>query len=75
MDSRGRWRDNVFVERVWKSIQYAEVSLHAYASVAQARASPGRTLEFYVSIRPRSSLKTQTPDPPTFNRLPQPVAA
>jgi putative transposase len=66
MDSRGRWRDKVFVERVWKSIQYAEVSLHAYASVAEARASPGRSLEFYNSIRPHTSLKAQTPDPRSF---------
>jgi putative transposase len=52
MDGRGRWRDNVFVERVWKSIKYEEVYLHAYESVSQARASLGCYLDFYNTIRP-----------------------
>jgi len=51
MDGRGRWRDNVFVERIWKSIKYEEVYLHAYASVNEARTSIARYLEFYNSIR------------------------
>jgi putative transposase len=62
MDGKGRWRDNVFVERVWRSIKYGEVYLHAYASVSEARTSIGRYLEFYNSIRPHSSLKALTPD-------------
>jgi putative transposase len=62
MDGKGRWRDNVFVERVWRSIKYEEVYLHAYASVSEARTSIGRYLEFYNSIRPHSSLKALTPD-------------
>jgi len=52
MDGKGRWRDNVFVERIWKSIKYEEVYLYAYASVNEARTSIGRYLEFYNSIRP-----------------------
>ena len=75
MDGRGRWRDNVFVERIWKSIKYEEVYLHAYASVSEARTSIGRYLEFYNSIRPHSSLKALTPDQVYFNRLPESMAA
>jgi putative transposase len=73
MDGNGRWRDNVFVERIWKSVKYEEVYLHAYAS--EARTSIGRYLEFYNSIRPRSSLKALTPDQVYFHRLPEPMAA
>jgi putative transposase len=75
MDGKGRWRDNVFVERIWKSIKYEQVYLHAYASVSKARSSIGRYLEFYNSIRPHSSLKAQTPDQVYFHRLPEPMAA
>jgi putative transposase len=75
MDGKGRWRDNVFVERVWKSIKYEEVYLHAYESVGQARASIGRYIDFYNTIRPHSSLKALTPDQVYFNRLPESMAA
>ena len=75
MDGRGRWRDNVFVERIWKSIKYEEVYLHAYASVNEARTSIGRYLAFYNSIRPHSSLGALTPDQVYFNRLPATLAA
>jgi putative transposase len=47
MDGRGAWRDNVFVERLWRSVKYEEVYLRAYDSVAAARASIGRYLDFY----------------------------
>jgi len=62
MDGKGRWRDNVFVERIWKSIKYEEVYLHAYDSVHEATASIGKYISFYNSIRPHSSLKALTPD-------------
>jgi putative transposase len=75
MDGKGRWRDNVFVERIWKSIKYEEVYLHAYASVSEARARIEKYIEFYNSMRPHSSLKAQTPDQVYFNRLPEPMAA
>jgi putative transposase len=75
MDGKGRWRDNVFVERIWKSIKYEEVYLHAYESVQQARESIGRYLKFYNSVRPHSSLGAFTPDQVYFNRLPEALAA
>jgi putative transposase len=75
MDGKGRWRDNVFVERIWKSIKYEEVYLHAYASVTEARQSIGRYIEFYNSTRPHSSLKARTPDQVYFNRLPESLPA
>jgi putative transposase len=75
MDGKGRWRDNVFVERIWRSIKYEEVYLHAYASVSEARSSIGRYIDFYNAARPHSSLKAQTPDQVYFNRLPESMAA
>ncbi len=62
MDGRGAWRDNVFVERIWRSVKYEEVYLHAYDSVGEARASLGKYLHFYNSKRPHSSLDARTPD-------------
>jgi len=67
IDGKGAWRDNVFVERLWKSIKYEEVYLHAYQSVAEARRSLGRYLGFYNGGRPHSSLDEMTPDHAYFN--------
>ena len=75
MDGKGAWRDNVFIERLWRSVKYEEVYLRAYASVGEARASIGRYLTFYNGRRPHSSLDRQTPDWAYFTRLPQTVAA
>ena len=75
MDGRGAWRDNVFVERLWRSVKYEEVYLRAYDSVGEARASMGRYLEFYNRKRPHSSLDAQTPDQAYFGHLPQIAAA
>jgi putative transposase len=75
MDGRGSWRDNVFVERLWRSVKYEEVYLRAYHSVGDARASLGRYLVFYNALRPHSSLDARTPDHAYFNHLPQPAAA
>ena len=66
MDGKGAWRDNVFVERLWKSVKYEEVYLHAYENVAAARAGIGRYLDFYNRRRPHSSLDDQTPDQAFF---------
>jgi putative transposase len=62
MDGRGCWRDNVFVERLWKSIKYEEVYLHAYETVGAAKAGIGKYLEFYNARRPHSALDAMTPD-------------
>jgi putative transposase len=70
MDGKGSWRDNVFVERLWKSIKYEEVYLKAYDSVRQARASIARYIEFYNTRRPHSSLDKKTPDEFYFATLP-----
>lgn len=75
MDGRGSWRDNVFVERLWRSIKYEEVYLRAYDTVAAARNSIGNYMTFYNTIRPHSSLDRQTPDRVYFNPLPHAVAA
>jgi putative transposase len=75
MDGKGSWRDNVFVERLWRSIKYEEIYLKAYNTVSEARASIGRHLTFYNGRRPHSSLDRQTPDQAYFNRLPQTAAA
>lgn len=76
MDGKGAWRDNVFVERLWKSVKYEEVYLRAYASVSDARASIGQYLAFYNGRRPHQSLGRQAPDQAYFNALqPIPVAA
>ena len=75
MDGKGAWRDNVFVERLWRSVKYEEVYLKAYESVSEARASIGRYLDFYNSRRPHSSLDGTTPDQAYFSQLPLRAAA
>jgi putative transposase len=75
MDGKGAWRDNVFVERLWRSVKYEEVYLRAYDSVGEARASIGRYLDFYNRKRPHSSLDARTPDRAYFDHLPQVAAA
>jgi len=75
MDGKGSWRDNVFVERLWKSVKYEEVYLHAYDSVAEARQGLQRYFSFYNQRRPHSSLGGRTPDMVYFAALPKPQAA
>jgi putative transposase len=75
MDGRGAWRDNVFVERLWRSVKYEEVYLRAYDTVAEARTLIGRYLDFFNSKRPHSSLAARTPDHAYFARLPTLTAA
>ena len=74
MDGRGAWRDNVFVERLWRSLKYEEVYLRAYDTVAEARRLIGRYLDFFNSKRPHSSLGARTPDQAYFAQ-PQALAA
>ncbi len=75
MDGKGSWRDNVFIERLWRSVKYEEVYLRAYESVTDARASLRRYLMFYNRERPHSSLDRRTPDEAYFNRSPTAMAA
>jgi putative transposase len=75
MDGKGAWRDNVFVERLWRSIKYEEVYLRAYEGVGEARTSIGRYLDFYNRRRPHSSLDGATPDQAYFTPLPFRMAA
>jgi putative transposase len=73
MDGKGRCLDNVFVERLWRSVKYEEVYLHAYDSVVEARAGIGRYLTFYNEQRPHQALGYQTPA--AFHRGPNTKAA
>lgn len=76
MDGKGAWRDNIFIERLWRSIKYEEIYLHAYTNVPEARVGIGRYINFYNQRRPHSSLAGNTPDQAYFNQpKPIPVAA
>jgi putative transposase len=75
MDGKGCWRDNVFVERLWRSVKYEEVYLRAYDSVSQARQSLDRYFAFYNARRPHTALERKTPDQVYFKSLPVPKAA
>jgi putative transposase len=75
MDGKGAWRDNVFVERLWRSVKYEEVYLKAYDSVGEARTSIGCYLDFYNRRRPHSSLDGMTPDQAYFPPSPIRMAA
>ena len=74
MDGKGAWRDNVFVERLWRTVKYEEIYLRAYCSVSEARASIGRYLCFYNGTRPHSSLGGRTPGKAYLNQ-PTPIPA
>ena len=74
MVGKGCWRDKVFVERVWRSIKYEEVYLHAYETVSAAREGIGRYINFYNTRRPHSSHQARTPDVVYFASLHQPSA-
>jgi len=76
MDGKGCWRDNVFVERLWRSIKYEEVYLHAYDTVTAARQGLDRYIRFYNQRRPHSTLDGSTPDAFYYENLPAlPIAA
>lgn len=66
MDGKGAWRDNVFIERFWRSIKYEEIYLKAYENVPEARSSISKYIDFYNSGRPHSSLDGRTPDEAYF---------
>ena len=62
MDGRGRWMDNVFIERLWRSLKYECVYLHAFESGSELRAGLGRWIGYYNTARPHSALGGRTPD-------------
>ena len=68
MDGKGRWVDNVFVERLWRSVKYEEVYLHAYGSIAEANRRLASYFDFYNRIRSHQSLDGMTPDAGVFRR-------
>ena len=75
MDGKGCWRDNVFVERLWKTIKYEHVYLHAYETVSEAREKMTTYIDFYNHRRPHTALDRHTPDDMYFNSRPQQLAA
>jgi len=75
MDGKGCWRDNVFVERLWKTVKYEHVYLHAYDTVSEARAKLATYLEFYNRHRPHTALDGHTPDDLYFSSRQQQLAA
>ena len=70
MDGKGSWRDNVFVERLWKSVKYEEVYLHAYDSVCDAKQGLEKYFMFYNQNRPHTALDDKTPNEFYFDNLP-----
>ena len=70
MDGRGAWRDNVFVERLWRSVKYEHVYKFAYASVSEARTKIAGYLDWYNKGRAHSSIENQTPDEAYWSGLP-----
>ena len=75
MDGRGAWRDNVFVERLWRTVKYEHVYKRVYASVGQARLQIAEFLQWYNTERVHSSLQDQTPDEAYRATLPKPQKA
>jgi putative transposase len=75
LDGKGAWRDNVFVERLGRTVKYEEVYLKAYASVSEARASLGRYFTFYNTRRPHQALDGRPPDRAYFTPQQLPAAA
>ena len=75
MDGKGCWRDNVFVERLWKSVKYEEIYLRGYETVTDAKQALTRYFDFYNRRRPHSTLDGKTPDTVYFNQPPLEAAA
>ena len=75
MDGRGRWRDNVFIERLWKSVKYEDIYLKAYRSLAEARMGLAGYFEFYNCHRRHQALDRRTPNEVYYSTLPFAAAA
>jgi len=70
MDGKGAWRDNIFVERLWRSVKYEDIYLHAYETPSDVKQGLKRYFEFYNTCRPHRAHTGQTPDTAYFNLLP-----
>ena len=75
MDGKGRWMDNVFIERLWKSVKYEEVYFKAYNSMAEAKWQLGVYFEFYNQRRRHQGLDNRTPDEVYYFSRPMTQAA
>ena len=75
MDGRGRWRDNVFVEHLWRSMKYEEVYLRAYITVSEACSGLARYIHCFNTRRPHTALDRRTPDAVYFDAMPLAAAA
>jgi putative transposase len=75
MDGKGRWVDNVFVERLWRSVKYEEIYLNAYGSIAEANRRLTIYFDFYNGIRTHQALEGMTPDAAYFVARPMKAAA
>ena len=75
MDGKGAWRDNVFVERLWRTVKYENVYLHGYETMGDVRIGLTDYFEFYNSRRPHDGLKRKTPDQAYFGSKTIGVAA
>jgi putative transposase len=71
MDGQGRWRDNIFIERLWKTVKYTEVYLKAYESITHARKELTKFFERYNARRPHQGLNDRTPDEVYYSTLPE----
>ena len=74
MDGKGRYLDNIFVERLWRSLKYEEIYLHPYDSLTEAREGIGRYFRFYNDARPHAKLGYQTPAA-FYDSMPRPETA
>ena len=75
MDGKRAWRDNVFIERLWRSVKYEDVYLHAYEMISDSRMGIGKYFDLYNQRRPHSSLGRRTPDDVYFSQQPLTLAA
>jgi len=75
MDGKGAWRDNVFIERLWRSVKYEEVYLHAYETVSGSRKGIGQYFDLYHQRRPHCALGRKTPDSVYFSQQSLTLAA
>jgi putative transposase len=71
MDGQGRWRDNIFIERLWKTVKYEEVYLKAYESITHARKELNKFFDRYNIRRPHQGLDERTPDEVYWSMLPK----